>query len=83
MSALTSIFNFLYVYVRLIFAYIFGSTVSLASFQGEQREIVRSIFNALNVPSETIVFSVQPTLILIIAIFALGALIGLVHRLMR
>lgn len=86
MSALTSIFNFLYVYLRAIVCYIFGNLFSANSFtDSEQIEIARSIVrSATNGQFENgLHFSGEPILLLIFGIFALGSIIGLVRRLIR
>lgn len=82
MSALTSIINFLYVYVRIFFTFIFGGRVYLSSFSGESYDIAKIIFDTLGLKKVYLSYG-EPILILIVAIFTVGALIGLVHRLMK
>lgn len=82
MSALTTIFNFLYVYIRLFFAVIFGGKVYLSSFSGDSYYIAKSIFDTFGASSQ-LVFRGYPIFMLIICIFAVGAIIGLARRLMR
>lgn len=83
MSALTSIFNFLYVYLRIIVAYVFGTKIYVDSFpMGESREIFRAIINEFGF-GNYVYFEPQPLLILIVGVVSLGAIIGLVRRLMK
>lgn len=82
MSALTQIFSFLFVYLRLITAFIFGGEVYLSSFPENQYAIAKSIFNSFGLQS-LIIFPGKPILMLVIGIFAVGSIIGLAKRLIR
>lgn len=85
MSALTSIFNFLYVYLRFVIGYVTGSKIYLSSFNEEQLSIARNILDSLGFTNIVNVFSFngEPILMLIVGVFAVGSIIGLVRRLMR
>ena len=86
MSALTSIFNFLYVYFRATICFIFGGWFDVAHFTNpEQKEIVHFMIRyATNGQFENgMHFVGQPILILVLGVFALGSIIGLVRRLIR
>ena len=86
MTSLTSIFNFLYVYLRVLACYIFGGRVDVNFFSNlEQIEIVRNIIRiASNGQFENgFSFPGQPILLLVLGVFALGSIIGLVRRLIR
>lgn len=83
MSALTTIFNFLYVYLRFIFAYIVGGQIRANQFTSvESQEIAQGIINSLGL-SHGVTFSGEPILMLVIGVFALGSVIGLAHRLIK
>lgn len=86
MSALTSIFNFLYVYLRVFSCFILGGSIDSRTFFGEQKLIFDSICESIygsSVVNPILYFDGQPILILILCVFALGSIIGLVRRLMR
>lgn len=86
MSALTSIFNFLYVYLRVFSCFIFGGSIYSTTFFGEQKLIFDSICESIygsSLINPVLHFESQPILILVLCVFALGSIIGLVRRLMR
>lgn len=88
MSALTTIFNYLYVYLRVFVAFIFGGTLRHDDFPGVYRQpfydFLRSLgVSEINFERFVIIFESRPILILIVGIFAVGSIIGLVRRLMR
>ena len=86
MSALTSIFNFLYVYFCFFVKLSFGGHFSSFSFTvAEQQQYARQlVFNISNgLVQNAVNLSGEPLVILIIGVFTLGAIIGLVRRLMR
>lgn len=86
MSALTSLFNFLYVYLRFFVSLIFGGLFDCRHFLlAEQREIASQIvyqvsdghyLNGIYLPG-------SPIVALILGIFVVGGIIGLIHRLMK
>lgn len=86
MSALTTIFNFLYVYLRCFACYIFGGRLDVNYFSNlEQIEFVRNIIKTASggIYENGLSFPGQPILLLVLGIFALGSIIGLVRRLMK
>ena len=86
MSALTSIFNFLYVYLRAIFCFVTGTLFDIRYFPvAEQKEIARQIIiiGSNGQLQEGLQFFPRPILLLIFGIFVVGAFIGLTRRLMR
>lgn len=95
MSALTTIFNHLYVYLYCLIKIIFGGECLLRDFANpEQKLILQSMGESLYnfYPdyvefTETgimkIVFETQPILILIVGVFTVGSIIGLTRRLFR
>lgn len=86
MTALVSMFNFLIVFIRYIVFCIVGGRFSVSSFlNAEQKEIARNILlqatdgmfeNSIGGPG-------NPLLILFVGIIVIGAIIGLVKRLIR
>lgn len=89
MSALTSIFNFLYVYLRCIIAYIMGNKIYSSDFSGECLEIMTNIVRSVqpnlteNWTYITLNRGGEPILMVVIGVFAVGSIIGLVRRLMK
>ena len=87
MSALTSIFNFLYVYLRCLLCFFTSSLFDVRHFNvPEQKEIARQmIITASNGSLQNgIEFDFSaPILFLIVGIFAVGSIIGLIRRLTR
>lgn len=86
MSSLTSIFNFLYVYLRATICFIFGGLFDVRHFHNvEQISIARDIvITGSNGALENgLIFDGEPILALVVGIFAVGAIIGLVRRLIR
>lgn len=83
MAGLTSVFNFLIVYVNVFVTFIFGGVFSSNEFTvTEQREIANGILSSLTVNS-SIEFEGQPILMIIIGVFVLGSIISLVRRLIK
>lgn len=83
MTALTTMFNFIIVYVRYLVCLIFGGSLYLSSFSGEQYEIAKGIFNSYGATATVIVGDGIPLLALFLGVFVIGAIIGLAHRLIR
>lgn len=86
MSALTSIFNFLYVFIRAMFTFIIGGWFDVRNFSVvEQQNIARQIIiEATNGQFENgTVFPGEPILLLVIGVFAIGSIIALVRRLIK
>ena len=95
MSALTTIFNHLYVYLYCMLNFIFGGEVLLKEIANPtQREILLNcgeVFykyypDLVSLDSNGLMavnFEAQPILILIVGVFALGSIIALVRRLVR
>lgn len=87
MSALTTVFNFLYVYLRVFFNYIVGGGLDSTDFSSEQVPIVISIYECITGQNPGLSFYMEfegePVLMLIIGIFALGSIIGLARRLIK
>ncbi len=82
MTALTTMFNFIVVYVQYFCTIIFGGRLYLSSFSGEQYEIAKNMFDALGV-TKVIYVTTHPILLLFIGIIVIGAIIGLARRLIR
>lgn len=82
MTALTTMFNFLIVYLRYFVVLIVGGKIYLADFSGEQYEIAKVIFEAYGA-SSSISSPGYPILVLFIGIIVIGAIIGLARRLIR
>lgn len=95
MSALTTIFNHLYVYLYAVMKYIFGGECLANDFNSEAHkeiliEMGEFFYNyypdLVSFDSKGVLvvdFAPQPILILIVGVFALGAIIALVRRLVR
>lgn len=84
MSALTTVFNYLYVYLVALANFIFGGYFELKSFSGERLEVAQEFMAAIGCADYgQIQFPPRPILMLIVGIFAVGSIIGLVRRLVR
>lgn len=86
MSALTSIFNFLYVYIRALFCYVTGSLFDVHYFvSDEQINIARQIIlTATNGQFQNgFHYPPNPLLLIVLGVFVVGSIIGLIRRLMR
>lgn len=82
MTALSSIFTFLYVYFRYLIILMFGGTFRIADFSGEAATFAQTIIESYGfhtaIGSDGI-----PILLLVVGIFVIGAIIRLVRRLVR
>lgn len=86
MTALTTMFNFIIVYVRYFVCSIVGGWFQVSDFSNdEQRVMARQIILQLTdgLYNNGIMFSSKPILILIIGVIVIGAIIGLARRLIR
>lgn len=82
MTALTTMFNFLRVYISFFCCMIFGGDFTLSDFSGESLEIASAISETLNL-GLSVYMPGSPILQLFIAVFVIGAIIGLARRLIR
>lgn len=82
MTALTTMFNFLIVYVRYFCCIIFGGTFSKTHFSGEAYGIAEDLLISLGF-NVGVNFDGIPILTLFIGIIVIGAIIGLARRLIR
>lgn len=86
MTALVSVFNFFIVYLDFLFLVFVGGTFRVSSFATpEQQEIARIFLEtASNGQFHSYIHSDGiPLLLIPIGVFVLGAVIGLVRRLIR
>lgn len=84
MTALTTMFSFLYVHLRYLVILMFGGEFYASSFSGEAYEIALTILESYGKSASDCVFSPgYPILVLFIGIFVLGSVIGLARRLIR
>ncbi len=90
MTALTTLFNYLVAYITFYSAWIFGFEFFYNNLNPDVASIVRDIqveafqmYPELAEKFATDGFVINPIVLLPICIFALGALIGLVRRLIR
>lgn len=85
MTALTTMFNFIIVYMRLICCCVFGGDFNYTHFTGERAELAKHIiFTHLGTEQfPGFILPGVPILQLFIAIIVVGAIIGLARRLIR
>ena len=86
MSALTTMFNFVVVYVRYFCCIVLGGYFSVSDFvSSEQKELAKDILFQLTGDSSflQLQFPSSPLLILFVSVFVAGAVIGLLRRLIR
>lgn len=82
MTALTTMFNFLRVYISFFCCMIFGGDFTLSDFSGESYEIASAISKALGF-GLSVHMPGSPIMQLFIAIIVIVAIIGLARRLIR
>lgn len=82
MTALTTMFNFIIVYVRYFSVIVFGGSLYLNSFSGEQYLIAKNIFDYYDIGS-VLIYENNPLIVLFVGVFVIGAIIGLARRLIR
>lgn len=82
MTALTTMFTFIYVYINYFVTIIFGGRFAWKDFSGEAAVIAKNIVNFFGA-EYSIGYPGNPLLFLFLGIFVFGAIIGLVRRLIR
>lgn len=84
MTALTTMFSFLYVYLRYLVVLLFGGKFYASSFTGEAYDIALTILEGYGISANEFVYSPGiPIVALFIGIFVFGSVIGLARRLIR
>lgn len=81
MTALTTMFTFIYVYLRFFIHVLIGGRVSLNSFSGEAYDIAKIVFDFFG--TDSVSFRINYVFLIIFGIFVFGSIIGLVRRLTR
>lgn len=85
MSALTEIFNHLYAYLLAFLTFVLGIETKVPNGPVGDicQDISQNLFSMFTEEQILHFMEIRPILLISIGIFACGALIGLVHRLMR